>query len=105
MARLEGPEVDIACGAKEPDVDRWEEGELYPTWEQLVLLAELTGHLVLRAPGHLSWADDPEGTRSMLGPGRTLASSAYGVGDTGFGSQSTAVGGGESLRHWPTATV
>lgn len=44
MARLEGPEVDIACGAKEPDVDRWEEGALYPTWEQLVLLAELTGH-------------------------------------------------------------
>jgi hypothetical protein len=40
----EGPEVDIACGAKEPDVDRWEEGELYPTWRQLVLLAELTRH-------------------------------------------------------------
>lgn len=44
LARLEGPEVDIACGAREPDVDRWEEGTLYPTWEQLVLLAELTGH-------------------------------------------------------------
>lgn len=40
---LYGPEVDAACGAQEPDVDRWEMGELYPTWEQLVLLAQLTG--------------------------------------------------------------
>lgn len=39
---LYGPEVDEACGANEPDVDRWEAGELYPTWEQLCLLAELT---------------------------------------------------------------
>lgn len=44
ICSLEGPEVDIACGAKEPDVDRWEAGELYPTWGQLVLLAKLTGH-------------------------------------------------------------
>lgn len=43
LRSLEGPEVDIACGAKEPDVDRWEAGELYPTWEQLCLLAQLTG--------------------------------------------------------------
>lgn len=40
---LDGPEVDAACGATEPDVDRWEAGELYPTWEQLKLLATLTG--------------------------------------------------------------
>jgi hypothetical protein len=40
---LEGPEVDIACGAQEPEVDLWEAGELYPTWEQVVALAELTG--------------------------------------------------------------
>lgn len=40
---LHGPEVDEACGAHEPDVDRWEAGELYPSWDQLVALAELTG--------------------------------------------------------------
>lgn len=44
---LEGPDVDAACGAAEPDVDRWEAGELYPTWEQLKLLSNLTG-LALR---------------------------------------------------------
>jgi hypothetical protein len=40
---LHGPEVDVACGAAEPDVDLWEAGKLYPTWEQVVLLAKLTG--------------------------------------------------------------
>lgn len=40
---LYGPEVDEACGAHEPDVDRWEAGELYPSWPQLCALAELTG--------------------------------------------------------------
>ncbi|UKD50868.1 hypothetical protein L3Q65_00820 (plasmid) [Amycolatopsis sp. FU40] len=40
---LYGPQVDEACGAREPDVDKWEAGELYPTWEQLLLLAELCG--------------------------------------------------------------
>lgn len=39
---LYGPHVDRACGAREPDVDRWEAGEKYPTWQQLVALAELT---------------------------------------------------------------
>lgn len=39
---LHGPEVDEACGAAEPDVDLWEAGKLYPTWEQVLLLAELT---------------------------------------------------------------
>lgn len=39
---LEGPEVDIACGAQEPDVDLWECGVAVPTEEQLRLLAELT---------------------------------------------------------------
>ncbi len=40
--RLFGPEVDQACHAKHPDVDRWEAGTLYPQWHQLVALAELT---------------------------------------------------------------
>lgn len=40
---LYGPEVDEACGAKEPEVDLWEAGKLYPTFEQILLLAELTG--------------------------------------------------------------
>lgn len=40
---LEGPEVDAACNAREPEVDQWEEGILYPRWDQLVALAELTG--------------------------------------------------------------
>lgn len=40
---LYGPEVDIACGAREPDVDLWEAGECYPTWEQLKALAQLCG--------------------------------------------------------------
>lgn len=44
---LYGPEVDRACGAEEPAVDLWEAGKLYPTWEQLCALADLTG----RTPG------------------------------------------------------
>jgi hypothetical protein len=40
---LDGPEVDSACRAEEPEVDQWEAGERYPSWEQLVALAELTG--------------------------------------------------------------
>lgn len=40
---LYGPEVDEACGAAEPDVDRWESGDLYPSWRQPCLLAELCG--------------------------------------------------------------
>ena len=43
LCQLYGPEVDLACGAREPAVDQWEEGSRYPTWEQLVALAELTG--------------------------------------------------------------
>lgn len=42
MQGLYGPEVDAACDAAEPDVDRWEAGELYPTWQQVELLAKLT---------------------------------------------------------------
>jgi hypothetical protein len=42
VRKLYGPEVDIACGAVEPDVDRWEAGKLYPTWRQVLLLAQLT---------------------------------------------------------------
>ncbi|MET9260385.1 hypothetical protein [Amycolatopsis sp. NPDC004079] len=68
-----GPAVDEACGAREPDVDRWEAGDLYPTWEQLPLLAELRGvapRFFTRSHGtldprasslrfHLAAGDDP----------------------------------------------
>ncbi|WP_128644983.1 hypothetical protein [Rhodococcus sp. BS-15] len=43
-AGLFGPEVDTACGAAEPAVDEWEAGIRYPTFEQLLLLADITGH-------------------------------------------------------------
>jgi hypothetical protein len=45
---LYGPDVDTACGAREPDVDRWEDPNdpLLPTAEQLVKLAALTGMTV-----------------------------------------------------------
>lgn len=43
LRELYGPEVDLACGAKEPDVDQWEAGEKYPAWPQLLALATLTG--------------------------------------------------------------
>jgi hypothetical protein len=42
---LYGPEVDEACDAAEPDVDQWEAGDLYPTWDQVLLLAKLTDFL------------------------------------------------------------
>jgi hypothetical protein len=40
---LEGPEVDAQCLAQEPEVDQWEAGTLYPSWEQTKALAELCG--------------------------------------------------------------
>jgi hypothetical protein len=43
FCELDGPGVDHACGVEEPAVDQWEEGTRYPTWEQLLALAELTG--------------------------------------------------------------
>lgn len=43
---LYGPDVDLACGAAEPAVDRWETGEEVPSMEQLQLLAELTAYPV-----------------------------------------------------------
>lgn len=42
MHGLEGPGVDAACGVREPAVDLWEAGKLYPTWQQLLALAALT---------------------------------------------------------------
>ncbi|MBX4168064.1 hypothetical protein K3M35_05205 [Rhodococcus sp. DMU2021] len=42
----DGPEVDIACGAREPDVDHWELGIKYPTWEQTEALSRYTGFTV-----------------------------------------------------------
>lgn len=47
LHELYGPEVDAACGVAEPDVDRWEAGELYPTWEQLLALAKITPRVTL----------------------------------------------------------
>lgn len=52
---LYGPEVDIACGTQEPDVDLWEAGKLYPTWEQTKLLAKLVGC----TPGFLCGSGEP----------------------------------------------
>lgn len=55
---LDGPEVDAACGAAEPDVDRWEAGELYPTWEQFKALSRLTGmamRFFFMPPQDLGW--------------------------------------------------
>lgn len=46
LRSLYGPRVDEACGVEEPAVDEWEEGVRYPTWEQLLALAELTGYPV-----------------------------------------------------------
>lgn len=43
MCSLHGPSVDEACGVTEPTVDHWESGLVYPTWEQLCALAQLTG--------------------------------------------------------------
>lgn len=44
---LEGPDVDAACDATEPAVDRWETGEEVPTPHQLELLAALTGYPIV----------------------------------------------------------
>lgn len=38
---LFGPEVDAQCGVREPTVDLWETGRVYPTWPQLEALARL----------------------------------------------------------------
>jgi hypothetical protein len=40
---LEGPEVDVACGGTEPDVDMWELGLATPAPRQVAMLAQLTG--------------------------------------------------------------
>lgn len=37
-----GAWVDEACGVHEPAINRWEQGLLYPTWEQLCKLSALT---------------------------------------------------------------
>lgn len=47
LHELYGPEVDAACGVAEPDVDRWEAGDLYPTWEQLLALSKITPMVAL----------------------------------------------------------
>lgn len=43
IRKLYGPEVDRALGVEEPTVDEWEAGETYPSWEQVLALAVLTG--------------------------------------------------------------
>lgn len=45
---VHGPEIDRACGVEEPTLDQWEEGTLYPRWEQLLRLSEVTG----KPPGY-----------------------------------------------------
>lgn len=55
---LDGPEVDEACLAHEPDVDQWEAGLLYPTFEQLLALAKLTDY-----PAHYFVIPPSEGDR------------------------------------------
>jgi hypothetical protein len=65
---LEGPEVDLMCGAAEPDVDMWELGLAVPSPEQLARLAALTGFTVAWfyhpvKPGPLT------GSVYMCGPG------------------------------------
>lgn len=51
---LHGPQVDIACRAREPEVDLWESGLAQPDWEQLLALAELT-----QMPVHSFFLPDP----------------------------------------------
>lgn len=58
-ANLYGPEVDTACGVEEPAVDEWEAGTRYPTWDQLVALAKLTG----KTPSFFTFAADVRPTR------------------------------------------
>lgn len=43
LCGLDGPEVDLACGAAEPDVDMWELGLAVPSAGQVERLAGLTG--------------------------------------------------------------
>ena len=67
---LYGPEVDLACGAEEPAVDEWEAGTRYPTWAQLVALADLVGV----QPAYLFKATDQDAGRLtspvfLCGPG------------------------------------
>lgn len=52
-AGLDGPDVDALCGAREPEVDQWEAGERYPTWDQLCALAKLTRV----TPSFFTWTD------------------------------------------------
>src|SRR5882672_1912150 len=48
VRQLDGPFVDELCGTSEPAVDMWEAGRLYPTWEELKALADLTDYPVAR---------------------------------------------------------
>lgn len=62
LRQLYGPEVDAACGVAEPAVDQWEAGTRYPTWEQLLALAELVDFDV-------RFFTVPEDQVHALGPG------------------------------------
>lgn len=57
---VEGPEVDAACGVPEPTVDLWEEGRVYPTWDQLLALATFCELPVWR------FTEDVDTTRTFL---------------------------------------
>ncbi len=56
LAHLEGPDVDVQLGGVEPMVDEWEAGTRYPTWDQVLALAKLTGF----GPAYFTTEVDPE---------------------------------------------
>lgn len=71
---LYGPEVDTACGVREPTVDLWEAGHVYPTFDQLCALATLTRvtPLFLTRDHHVAH----DGRMFLCGPGVKYAGPA-----------------------------
>lgn len=61
--QAQGAWVDAACGATEPEVDLWEAGQLYPSWENTVRLAALTGTLLEALLSREPLAPEPTFTR------------------------------------------
>jgi hypothetical protein len=75
---LQGPEVDVACGAREPEVDLWEAGKLYPRWDQVLKLAALTERPPIRFMAPLTQISAMETSmRFHLGPGEVLRMPVY----------------------------
>jgi len=71
MCGLYGPQVDEACGTVEPAVDMWEAGQLYPTWDELKALAELTLYPIafFTTAAHEAIAVEDTSLRFALRPG------------------------------------